>query len=144
MKPLVTFLLWSALASPAVAQDAALEAPVRRFFEGLSQLNDSLVRSTVTGDFQLLEVGEVWTLDTLLHHMAPMRGRGIRRENNFSFLRTEQQGNSAWASYHNTAVFSTAAGQQQTIRWLESVVLLRINGVWKIRMMHSTRIQDPK
>lgn len=135
---LLSLSLLAALAATAAAQDAALESPVRRFFDGLAQQNDSLLRSTVTDDFQLLEVGEVWNLDTLLQKMAPMRGRNIRRDNSFSFLRTERRGNTAWASYHNTAVFTNPAGQQRTVRWLESVVLVQGKGGWKIRMMHST------
>ena len=40
----------------------------------------------------------------------------------------------------STAGFS-AGNRQQTVRWLESAVLTREEGKWKIAVLHSTRLK---
>jgi len=142
MKKIFSILLLTTLAYvPLQAQDdtAAIQGVVIAFFEGLSRLEDEAVSSEVTKDFQLLEDGAVWNLDTLLAHMAPMKSRDIKRVNAFHFITTERQGDMAWLSYENTAHLSLQ-DKRQTVRWLESAVMKKEGGRWKIRMLHSTRL----
>lgn len=111
---------------------------IETFFDGLSELSDQKITSTVTKDFVLLEDGEVWTLDTLLMKIAPARDlEGFKRENFFDFFDVRISGNVAWVSYHNRAEF-TINGNQRIVKWLESAVLSRKEGGWKIEMLHST------
>ena len=71
------------------------------------------------------------------------KNAGIKRINKFQFIKTEQNGDIAWVSYHNTAEFSLNE-KQQTINWLESAVLRKENGRWKIKLLHSTRVVPTK
>jgi ketosteroid isomerase-like protein len=126
----------------ASAQKDSVQALISRFFEGLSNANESAIRATVTADFELLENGEVWNMQTLADHLRLQRGRSFTRTNEFRFITTEEQGNMAWVSYDNRATITSAGQEPRKLHWLESAVLLRQKGQWKIRMLHSTRIPE--
>jgi ketosteroid isomerase-like protein len=117
----------------------SIEASISRFFDGLSEINPDKLKAYTTTDFILLEEGQVWNIDTLIAKVTTPRNAGIKRINKFEFIKTEQNGNIAWVSYHNTADFSLNE-KQQTVQWLESAVLRKENGRWKIKLLHSTRI----
>ena len=84
----------------------SIEASIARFFDGLSEFNYDKLRDYSTADFLLLEDGLVWNLDTLISKVNPRKSMNIVRVNKFQFIKTEQIGNMAWVSYHNTAEFS--------------------------------------
>ncbi len=118
-----------------------IEASVVGFFNGLSLINaDTLKHYSTSSDFLLLEDGHVWNLDTLIQKTTSSKNLNIIRTNKFNFIRTEQYKNMAWVSYYNTADFRLNE-KQQTIKWLESAVLLKENGRWKIKLLHSTRMK---
>ena len=120
-------------------QKDSIEASITKFFDGLSEINADKLKAYTTGDFLLLEGGEVWNMDTLVNKISPRKNSGIQRVNKFEFIRTEQNGNIAWVSYHNRADFSLN-DKKQTVKWLESAVLIKENGRWKIKLLHSTKV----
>jgi len=121
----------------------SIEGSISKFFDGLSEINPDKLKAYTTADFILLEEGQVWNIDTLISKVTVPRNPGIKRINKFQFIKTEQTGNTAWVSYHNTADFSLNE-KQQTVQWLESAVLAKENGRWKIKLLHSTRIVPRK
>jgi hypothetical protein len=143
MKKLICFfalIVFLNFPSSAQKEKDSIEISISRFFDGLSEINPEKIRSQSTDDFLLLEEGEVWNMDTLIAKVSMRKNMNIVRTNSFEFIKTEQAGNMAWVSYHNTAVFKLNE-KQQTVRWLESAVLVKEKGKWKIRMMHSTRMK---
>ena len=141
MRQLIYFLLPLLLVSiNTSAQKDSSETTVIRFFDGLSELSETRLRETTTPDFILLEDGEVWNIDTLIAKIEPMKKQRFKRVNKFSFITTEEKGDIAWVSYHNTAEF-TVNDKVQTVNWLESAVLIKQSGVWKMKLLHSTRIK---
>lgn len=120
----------------------SIEASIAKFFDGISDIDEAKMKAYTTSDFILLEEGEVWILDTLISKISARKNSGIKRVNSFEIIKTEQNGNIAWVSYFNTADFSLNE-KKQTVKWLESVVLAREKGRWRIKMMHSTRIVPP-
>lgn len=82
-------------------------------------------------------------MDTLVSKISVRKNSGIKRVNKFQFIKTEQNENIAWVSYHNTADFSLNE-KQQTVNWLESAVLKKESGRWKIKLLHSTRVVPNK
>lgn len=145
MKKAITVLfILTLLCQEAFAQkeEKAIEAAVVGFFNGLSLLNTDTLKYYATNDFQLLEDGEVWNMDTLISKMQPMKGRNITRVNQFNFVKHSFNGKTAWASYYNTAEFAMGENRQK-VQWLESVVLENSSGRWKIQMMHSTKLKPP-
>lgn len=117
-----------------------IEATVVGFFNGLSLVNADTLKYYSTTDFQLLEDGQVWNMDTLINKIMPRKNSKIERINTFEFIRTEQSGNMAWVSYNNSAEFRLGE-KQQIMKWLESAVLTKSKGSWKIQLLHSTKLK---
>ena len=134
--PILLFLS----AKPFAQEKDSIQSSIVRFFDGFSEYNTDLFRNYTTSDFLLLEDGEVWTIDTLVNRMNARKNRNIERINKFQFIKTEQSGNIAWVSYHNTADFKLN-DKQQTVKWLESAVLIKEKGRWKLKQLHSTKLK---
>jgi hypothetical protein len=115
----------------------AIQATVVGFFNGLSLIDADSLRHYSTADFELLEDGEVWNMDTLIKRIMPRKGSNVKRFNSFTFITTSIDKNRAWVSYHNTADF-TLADKQRQLKWLESAVLVKSKGRWRIQLLHST------
>jgi ketosteroid isomerase-like protein len=113
---------------------------VNDFFQALAALSDQGIRDVVEPDFVLLEDGEVWNTDTLTNALTPMKTKKFSRINRLKFLTSEQAGDVAWVTYDNEADI-TVDGKSYKRHWLESAVLKRTNGVWRISMLHSTVIR---
>ena len=138
---LLLFILSFNLASLGQKEKDSIEMTIARFFDGISEINEGKLRATTTSDFILLENGHLWNMDTLVNKVTNPKIAGVKRINTFEFIKTEQDGNIAWVSYHNTADFSLNE-KQQKLRWLESAVLKKEKGRWKIKLLHSTRIVE--
>lgn len=142
MKKVFIGILFSASLVAGFAQSGSqqIQYSVIGFFNGLSLINVDTLKLYSTPDFHLLEDGEIWNLDTLVNRIMPRKNAGIKRVNKFEFMRIEEKGNMAWVSYYNTAEFSKG-DKQQTKKWMESAVLIKQKGRWKIQMLHSTPLQ---
>lgn len=137
------FVLFFQFNSFSQIEKESIEASISKFFDGISEINADKLKANATQDFILLEDGAVWNMDTLITKVYARKNSVIKRINKFQFINTEQNGNIAWVSYHNTAEFSLNE-KQQTVNWLESAVLSKENGTWKIKLLHSTRVVPPK
>ncbi|WP_375242763.1 nuclear transport factor 2 family protein [Lacinutrix sp.] len=102
---------------------------------------EEMILNYQTKDFVLLEHGEIWTNDTIASwcKKAKLRDDGTKRINNFNFFKAKKEGNRIWMAYHNHATFKkdTIVGKYE---WLESIVAVKQDSVWKLELMHSTRV----
>ncbi|MGC1240524.1 MAG: nuclear transport factor 2 family protein [Chryseosolibacter sp.] len=139
----VTALLFFLSSHIVLAQGQPEETQVQQviinFFEGLSENDLDGMRQCVSDDFTILEHGVVWTMDTIVALTTNPRPDGFKRLNEFDFFQSMVSGNMAFVSYHNKAEI-TMPGKRRTVRWLESAVLVKEGGRWKIKMLHSTRL----
>ena len=138
------FLLLTIVSLTAGAQDAAeknlIQGSVVRFFDAIADLDDITMKAELTSDFTLIEHGLVWNADSLINHLKPMKGKQVTRINKLDFTKTEQQGDVAWIYYFNTAEISINE-KKRTVKWLESAVLVKQSGKWKIKLLHSTDLK---
>jgi hypothetical protein len=104
----------------------------------MSAFDDARMRSVVTDDFQLLEDGEIWDIDTLISAITPDENPYVRR-NFFSLIRAESNNDVGWVSYWNKATFTTSDGVSERI-WLESALMIKDQGEWKLQLLHSTHV----
>ena len=118
-----------------------LHQPIIGFFDGLSLIREDLLFEHTTKDFVLLEAGMIWNNDTLINRIRPLKNTNFERKNSFTFLSMKQQGDVAWVSYWNQATINRN-GKTSNPKWLESVVLVREMGHWKIQLMHSTTMKQ--
>ncbi|HEX2606205.1 MAG TPA: nuclear transport factor 2 family protein [Flavisolibacter sp.] len=125
------------------AQDS-LQTPrqtIIRFFKALSELKPEAMRAEVTADFVLVENGKIEGIDSLIASIQPFIGRNIQRVNSFQFVTETTKGDVAWISYDNRADLKQNE-REMTMRWLESAVLVKEKGHWKISLLHSTRQKE--
>lgn len=124
-------------AGPALAEYPPEFEPVVRIFSGISYADHEMIRSAVTPDFVLLEVGEVWDTDILLSLVKPSERE---RSNYFSVISVERFAGVALINYWNKAVI-VDDGEESSRAWLESVLAVETAAGWKLKQMHSTRIE---
>ena len=118
--------------------------PVLELFAGVSAIDHDRMRGAATEDFQLLEVGEDWTMKDFTDVVKP--SPYIRR-NYFDVIKTNINEDFAWVSYWNKATLTKKQPtnkddkKMQEVAWLESAIMVRTKAGWKVQMMHSTRIK---
>ena len=115
----------------------AVEKVITRFFDALSVANIPQMKAEVSDGFILLENGEIWTIDTLASKISRPKPEGYLRLNSFEFLETKIDKNRAWVYYKNKAEI-TSKTRNLTIKWLESAILRKEKGRWRMELMHST------
>lgn len=126
---------WLAAAS-ALADYPPEFQPVVTLFSGIAYADHDMIQRSTTDDFLLLEVGEVWDLATLLDAVTTGKGE---RKNYFGLISVERFDGVASISYWNKAV--VRLGAKTTSRgWLESVIVVDTGSGWKLKQMHSTRV----
>ena len=118
-------------------EDSPFKA-VQNLFAAIAAFDHSRMEAVVTDDFQLLEAGEVWDIDTLIKAIGPNENLYERR-NYFSLIRMVSRNETVWISYWNKATF-TMSDEIVENAWLESVVLVEDEGSWKMQLMHSTKV----
>ncbi|MDX1925824.1 MAG: nuclear transport factor 2 family protein [Pirellulaceae bacterium] len=133
------FLLFSGI---AVAEDHPAFQPVKELFAAMSKHDGQAMQGNATEDFQLLEHGEVWTMQKLVDAVQP-KGEPFERKNFFKQIRARQEGNMVWLSYWNKAEIRSSRGLR-TVVWLESAVIVKEDDRWKVQLMHSTRLDSDK
>lgn len=97
-----------------------------------------------TPDFMILEHGEVWDNDRIKEFMRGQLSRPERavRKNRMEFLSIDKYGPSIQMAYHNYAEFYLADTLAGKGRWLESALAVPTEDGWRLKMMHSTRMNN--
>ena len=131
------FLLSTQFSFAQTSEKAEVQQVITRFFDALSVANIPLMKAEVSDDFILLENGEIWTIDTLANKISRPKPEGYLRQNSFDFLSTKIDRNRAYVYYKNKAEISSKT-RTATIKWLESAILRKEKGRWRMEFMHST------
>ena len=93
--------------------------------------------SNCTADYLLIEEGEIWDLQKEQQYYIANSHRRINRKNVFTFYRVKTSGQMAYAVYFLKSEL-TENGILTVKTWNESATFRKINGVWKIALIHST------
>ena len=112
-----------------------------KMFEALSIRDSVKLKSYCTPDITLYEYGQVWNLDTLIRKTIVLNtAADFKRTNTFEFINTDIDKTKAWATYRlNSVIYNN--GKESTVQWLETVVLSKQNGQWKMKHLHSTLLK---
>jgi len=124
------------------AETARVDRAVRSMFDALKVDDRAAFQRAVTPDFLAFEIGRRMTADDLFTVIADSHRSG--RMINWSIGPMVIRGdcNSAWAAWDNVG----SAGVPPAIlprRWMESAVLRRSPGGWRVEFLHSTVIPSP-
>lgn len=119
----------------------AVEKVIQALFDEVwAGYDETAITTYQTDDFLLLEHGEVWNNDTIANWCinAKKRDSNTQRINNFERIDARVNGDKLWLAYHNKGTFKRDS-ITYNLGWLESVVAVRQDSVWKLELMHSTR-----
>lgn len=117
---------------------AQVEEKLREFFDALARNDEAGLAVTVTDDFTLFENGEVWSVQKLINEIF---GSGERTWT-LSEVTVVARGDVAHIAYRNQG---TLAADRKPIRrreYLESALLVKDRGAWRIMFLHSTPLSD--
>ncbi len=112
---------------------------VVNLFQALADRDIAKLKYNCTKDILLLENGAVWNLDTLVQKVNQNTASDFKRINTIAFIDIKISGKIAWTTYNNKAEI-TRSGKNSIVKWLETAILTKEGGLWKIKTLHSTLI----
>lgn len=133
----IRILLADISPTPDPEEVAALDT-VNTFFEALGSSNRAKLNAVVTEDFRLLEDGEIWSADHLFERVTKPD-----REERWTLTqpRISINGQMGLIELRNTGAFTYPDGKQNH-EWVESATLVKQRGKWRIKLYHSTKIDQ--
>ena len=132
---------WSLAQKKFAENEKEVQQIIIQVFDALSTRDSVRVKNYCTSDIALFEYGQVWNLDSLIRKaIRENTASDFKRVNTFEFIETSVDGNTAWATYHlRSNIFRD--GRESSAFWLETVVLVKQNRMWRLKVLHSTRLK---
>lgn len=112
------------------------------YFDGISAFDYQKMRNACSSDYLLLEDGIIWTVEDHVNFLKPMEGIGTISYS-FHDARKTIEGNVVWITHRNIAE-AIMQGNPVNFEWIESTVLRKIEGEWKMVLLHSTTVKHPE
>jgi len=123
-------------------ETAAVQQAIKDNYTTYSGFDEQAYRATTTDDFVLLEHGELIDREGDVANMAKP-GTGHRRTDEFDFRSVKIHGAIAYAVYILKSEIHDDIKGTRHREWLESAILRRSEGAWRLALLHSTRISTP-
>jgi len=95
--------------------------------------------SVIAPGFYIFDGGGRFNGDAIMAFIKAQHAAGKHYEWNVTEPDVHSSGNTAWIAYVNEGSITDASGTRNQ-KWLESAVLEKQAGIWKIVFMHSTRV----
>lgn len=138
---LVAMTSWSLAQEKFSESEKEVQQTIRQVFDALSKRDSVGLKNYCTSDIALFEYGQVWNLDSLIRKaITENTAIDFNRVNTFDFTGTSVDGNTAWATYNLRSDFRSD-GRERSVSWLETVVLVKQNRRWRLKVLHSTRLR---
>jgi ketosteroid isomerase-like protein len=144
-------LLWCTIVSTAGAQQRRITADetlvvntVSAVFAAARADDVAAFDAVIAPDFYIFEGGTRFNGDAIMEVVKAQHAAGKRFEWSVTEPDVHISGNVAWIAYVNQGSITDASGTTASQQWLESAVLRRQAGGWKIVFMHSTRVPAPR
>jgi ketosteroid isomerase-like protein len=112
---------------------------VRTIFTAAGADDVKMFDSVIASNFYIFDVGKRFDGDAIMGTIKAAHAAGTQFEWNVTNPDVHVSGNIAWVAYVNQGSITDASGRKDQ-QWLESAVLQKRAGVWKILFMHSTRV----
>lgn len=139
---IICLLSASGLATGQEAKDSiAVVQVIKADYKALGGNDAEARRRNCTPDYQLIEDGELWSLEKEIDFMLSRKGQSLVRTDTFRFISVQVKGDMAFAVYDLRSAISRS-GTTKYYHWMESAVMVRLNGSWKIRLIHSTKAKE--
>jgi len=96
--------------------------------------------SVIAPGFYMFDGGARFDGDSLMNLIKAQHAAGKKYEWNITEPDVHVDGDTAWIAYVNQGSITDASGTTTSQKWLESAVLQKKSGEWKIAFIHSTRV----
>lgn len=124
--------------SPSPQDRVEVERNVQAFFDALREDDEAAFQLVTTASFDSFDSGERFRGAELVHGVRDAHAQGVELNWSISQLDTKIQCDVAWSSWENDGRAGTPP-DVIPLRWLESAVLVRESGNWKIDFLHAHR-----
>lgn len=128
--------------SPSADQVQVTDA-IRMFFAAAKNDDADKFRAVTTSDFYAFDAGGRFNRDTLMDLIKGAHAAGNVYVWSVNEPEVHIAGDTAWITYGNRGSVQDASGTKE-VTWLESAVLEKEKGVWRIHFLHSTRVPEKK
>ena len=126
--------------APLAASDLAeVTETVRTMFAAMAADDSKKFRAVTTPDFYAYDVGKRFTGDELMNLIKGALAEGKTYVWSVNEPEVHLHGDLAWITYVNNGSVKDATGTKN-VTWLESAILQKEAGTWRIRFLHSTRV----
>jgi hypothetical protein len=116
---------------------------IRSFFAAAAVDDADKLRAVTTPDFYAFDAGGRFNRDTLMDLIKSAHAAGNVYVWSVNEPEVHIVGDSAWITYVNRGSVKNASGTKE-VTWLESAVLHKETGTWRIQFLHSTRTPEKK
>lgn len=120
---------------------AEIERTIHDFFDALRNDDEASFKRLTTASFYSFDVGKRFEGTELVEGVRDAHNQGVEINWSIGPLDTKLSCDVAWSAWENVG----SAGippDLQPVRWLESAVIVRENGSWKIDFFHSQRAAE--
>ncbi len=139
MLAIAFFLMGPSQAFSAPPAEEAVAQTLRLMYVALTKEDTAQLRAVTTADFYAFDGGEKMTGDELMSLIKSLHAAGKTFVWTVTEPRVRIENAVAWITYLNRGSVQDAAGKKD-VSWLESAVLLKEGGTWRIQFFHSTRV----
>jgi ketosteroid isomerase-like protein len=128
---------------PPTEEAEAVKQVIAEYYDTFFRsLDKEKYRSLLTDDYRLLEDGEILDTEGDIASM-PHADSGYTRSDVFDFRSVQVHDDTAYAVYFLRSSMTDKKNGPSNREWLESAILRRAGGGWRIALLHSTRIVKP-
>jgi ketosteroid isomerase-like protein len=127
---------------PAAEQVQITEA-IRSFFAAATADDLDKLHAVTAPDFYAFDAGGRFTRDALMDLIKSAHAAGKVYVWTVNEPEVHISGDIAWITYVNHGSIKDASGTKD-VTWLESAVLQKEKGIWRIHFFHSTRAPEKK
>ena len=120
-------------------EEQQIVAAVSGIFAALSTEDSAKLDSLTSQDFYVFDGGTRFTRDAMMGMIKAQHAAGKRYEWNVTDADVHVDGNIGWIAYVNKGTITDSSGTAKQ-NWLESAVLEKREGSWKLVFAHSTRV----
>jgi ketosteroid isomerase-like protein len=128
---------------PAPADQDQVTEAVRSFFAAASADDLDKLHAVTVPDFYAFDGGGRFTRDALMDMIKAAHAAGKVYVWTVNEPEVHISGDMAWITYVNHGSIKDASGTKD-VTWLESAVLGKEKGLWRIHFFHSTRASEKK
>jgi ketosteroid isomerase-like protein len=145
----VSLLSWTMTAAvgdqsdPPTADQIQVTEAIRSFFAAATFDDLDKLHAVIAPDFYAFEAGGRITGDGLIEMLKAAHAAGKVYVWTVNEPEVHISGDIAWITYVNRGSIKDASDTKD-VTWLESAVLHKEKGVWRIQFFHSTRAPEKK